>query len=61
MQHKYTIYLVKSTHYIPKRNILHQFKNNILIQLSSIKQQVYTSITNGQFVPSQKVQQTYKR
>jgi hypothetical protein len=28
---KHTIYLMKSTHHIPKRNILHQFKNNILI------------------------------
>jgi len=59
--YKYTIYLKNSTHHIPKRNILHQLKNNILIQLSSIKQQVYTSVTNGQYVLSQKDQQTYKQ
>jgi hypothetical protein len=29
--------------------------NNVLIQLSSAKQRVYTSITNGQYVLSQKV------
>ena len=34
---KHTIYLLKSTHHIPKRNILHQFKNNVLIQLSFTK------------------------
>ena len=37
LYNKHTIYLMKSTHHIPKKNILHQFKNNVLIQLSSIK------------------------